>query len=196
VELCRRLAGNPLGIEIAAARVNLLGLSGLIAAMDAGHCLSLVGHRTRVARHWTLRATLDWSYSLLSPMEQSLFRRLGVFGGSFDLEAAAGISSDERPVETGVVFEGLLSLTSKSMLTHEQIGDRMRYRLHETSRTYALDKLRECGEVASLRRHIVLPWFHGGMEVISSQPQDGIGWPTGGRSAPFTPLNLPGFGIG
>ncbi len=148
-QLCTRLSGNPLAIEIAAARLDLLGLAGLIAALDSGHALSIVGHRTRAARHWTLRATLDWSYGLLSPLEQTLFRRLGMVCGSFDLAAAADrLSEHEGPVETGVVFEALLSLTCKSMLAREQVGDVIRYRLHETSQAYALHKLRECGELS------------------------------------------------
>jgi len=147
-QLCRRLSGNPLAIEIAAARLDLLGLGGLIAALDSGHALSIVGHRTRVARHWSLRATLDWSYGLLSPLEQALFRRLGMFCGSFDLAAAAELMSrSEVAVETAVVFEGLLGLTSKSMLATEQVGAEIRYKLHETTRAYALYKLRECGEL-------------------------------------------------
>lgn len=166
-ELCRRLSGNPLAIEIAVARLDLLGLSGLIAALDSGHSLSVVGHRTRVARHWSLRATLDWSYSLLSPLEQTLFRRLGVFYGSFDLEAAVGLMAEDGKLETAVVFEGLLSLISKSMLAHEQAGDQIRHKLHETSRTYALDKLRECGELVTVRHRHVLMWCRSSMSVSS-----------------------------
>jgi len=117
--------------------------------LDSGHALSIVGHRTRAARHWSLRATLDWSYGLLSPLEQTLFRRLGMFRGSFDLASAAGLlAQHEVPVETGVVFAGLLGLTSKSMLAQEQVGDMIRYRLHETFQAYALHKLRECGELS------------------------------------------------
>ncbi len=177
-ELCRRLTGNPLAIEIAVTRLDQLGLSGLIAALDSGHSLSVVGHRTRVARHWSLRATLDWSYGLLSPLEQTLFRRLGVFCGSFDLEAAVGLMAEGGKLETAAVFEGLLSLISKSMLAHEQAGDQIRYKLHETSRTYALDKLRECEELAAVRHRHVLMWCRSSMSVTSFQLHNGNGWPT------------------
>jgi len=156
-QLCGRLGGNPLAIEIAAARLDLLGLAGLMAALDSGHSLSIVGHRTRAARHWSLRATLDWSYGLLSPLEQTLFRRLGVFCGSFDLAAATEMMAESKvPVEMGVAFEGLLGLTSKSMLAHEQVGDEIHYELHETSRAYALHKLRECGELELIHRRYAL----------------------------------------
>jgi predicted ATPase/DNA-binding winged helix-turn-helix (wHTH) protein len=177
-ELCRRLSGNPLAIEIAAARLDLLGLPGLIAALDAGHWLSLVGHRTRVARHWTLRATLDWSYDLLTPLEQTLFRRLGVFCDSFDLAAAAAIMSEDGSPKTDVVFQVLLSLTSKSMLAHEHTGNQIRYRLHETSRIYAFGRLRDRGELALIRRRHALMWCHSGTEAISLQLPEGVGWPT------------------
>ena len=176
-DLCRRLGGNPLAIEIAAARLDLLGLSGLIAAVEGGYHLTIVGHRTRPARHWTLRATLDWGYRLLSPFEQTLFRRMGVFCGSFDLRAAAEIMA-ENGVDTGAVFAGLVGLASKSVLAHEQLGGTVRYRLHETCRVYALDKLRECQEWVPTRNRHALLWSHEWVERIYGRLRAGADWGT------------------
>ena len=160
--LCRRLEGNPLAIEIAAAWCDVLGLSGLLAAVDQGHHLSIVGPKSRTARYRSLRETLDASYNRLSDAERRIFRRSGVFLGSFDLEAATAVlpeveSGGDAKLNADEIFAALLSLASKSLLTCESDVDRIRYRLNETSRTYALMKLRECEEL-ELTRHRCALW--------------------------------------
>jgi predicted ATPase len=90
--ICRRLDGIPLALEMAAARAPLLGLEGLAARLDERFRVLTAGKRTALPRQRTLHATLDWSFSLLSPREQAVFRRLGVFAGSFTLSAAAAVA--------------------------------------------------------------------------------------------------------
>jgi predicted ATPase/DNA-binding winged helix-turn-helix (wHTH) protein len=151
VEICRRLDGNPLAIELAAARVDLFGLRGLSARL--GDCLQLLtrGRRTAVRRHQSLRASLDWSYGLLSPLEQVILRRLGIFPGSFDIEAAnAVVSEDHRSARD--IFDGLTNLVSKSLLTVDVTGAAALYRLLETTRAYALERLNESDEAARVEQ--------------------------------------------
>ena len=95
-EICRRLDGMPLAIELAAARVRLLGVDGLRTRLDERFQILTGGTRATLRRHQTLRAALDWSYGLLSPDEQTVFRRLGVFVGGFTLELAQDVAADER----------------------------------------------------------------------------------------------------
>jgi signal transduction histidine kinase len=95
-EICRRLDGIPLAIELAAARLPLLGVEGLRARLNDRFNLLTGGARVVLRRHQTLRATLEWSHGLLTPDEQTVFRRLGVFAGGFTLEAAQHVASDER----------------------------------------------------------------------------------------------------
>jgi len=154
-QLCRRLEGNPLAIEIAAARLDLLGLQGLMASLDQGHHLSIVGQRGQTSRYRTLRGLLDSSYDPLSALERTIFRRLGVFRAHFDLGAAVAVVSAGE-LGADAVFEALLSLTCKSLLGCESRDGRILFWLPETSRLYALGKLRECDEYALARnKHAV-----------------------------------------
>ena len=139
--ICRRLDGNPLAIEVAAARVDLLGVRGLAASLDQGLHLSIKGRRTAVPRHQTLRATLDWSYELLTPAEHALLRRVTGFVGGFELTAAQALAADGT-AEAAEVSEGLTTLVAKSLLVEEVAGERLLYRLPDTLRVYLLEKLR------------------------------------------------------
>jgi predicted ATPase len=117
-QVCSRLEGNPLAIELAAACVDVFGIRGLVAGLT--DCLRLLtrGRRTALPRHQSLRATLDWSYELLSPVEQVLLRRLAVFSVPFDMESANIVAADSE-VRLGDVFDTLTNLVAKSLLTTE-----------------------------------------------------------------------------
>jgi predicted ATPase/DNA-binding winged helix-turn-helix (wHTH) protein len=152
IEICRRLDGIPLAIELAAARLPLLGVEGLRARLHERFNLLTGGARVVLRRHQTLRATLEWSHALLTVDEQAVFRRLGVFAGGFTLEAAQHVASDER-IDPWTTLDHLGALVDKSLVLAE--GDPIpRYRMLETTRAYALERLAEAAEMqASLRRH-------------------------------------------
>jgi non-specific serine/threonine protein kinase len=151
--LCRQLDGLPLALEMAAARVPLMGLQAVHDALAERFALLARGRRDALARHRTLHDALDWSYQLLSPAEQRLFRALGVFAGSFSLDLAVGLSTEEHVGRWDVV-DGLAALAERSLVTVS--GDEPpRYRLLETLRAFALARLGEpaaAAEWASLRR--------------------------------------------
>jgi predicted ATPase/DNA-binding winged helix-turn-helix (wHTH) protein len=152
VDVCRRLDGIPLAIELAAARIPLLGVHGLHARLNQMFDVLTGGARMRLRRHQTLRAALDWSYELLSADEQAVFRRLGVFTGGFALELAQQVVSDER-IDQWLVLELLGRLIDKSLVI-AQGEPEPRYRLLETTRAFALEQLARAGESeAILRRH-------------------------------------------
>lgn len=150
-EICRRLDGNPLAIKLAAERVSLLGVKGLAAILDQGLHLVIEGRRTAVPRHQTLHAMLDWSYELLSHSEQATLRRVAVFAGSFDQLSAIAMVADET-VATAEVFKCLARLAAKSLIAIDVIAGKVLYRLHNTPRAYALEKLRDSGELAKTQR--------------------------------------------
>ena len=162
VEVCRRLDGIPLAIEFAAARVAHLSVQQIAQRLQDRLQL-LTGGRRRIPRQQTLSATLDWSHDLLSEDERAVFRRLAVFAGSFTLEAAEEVCSD-RDTGQGQVLALLGSLVAKSLVgtTEGQPGD-MNYRLLETVRLYASEKLAAAGEAQALRtRHC--DWFLGWLD--------------------------------
>ena len=152
IEICRRLDGIPLAIELAAARLPLLGIDGLRARLDERFKVLTGGARMVLRRHQTLRATLEWSHGLLTSEEQTVFRRLGVFSGSFTLEAAQHVAQDEN-IDAWSALDHLGALVDKSLVLAE--GDQLpRYRLLETTRAYALERLGEAGETdATMCRH-------------------------------------------
>jgi predicted ATPase/DNA-binding winged helix-turn-helix (wHTH) protein len=150
-EICRRLDGNPLAIELAAARVDLFGVRGLAERLDDRLQLLTRGRRTALPRHQTLRATLDWSYELLSPVEQMVLRRVAVFAGSFDLESACAVVVDAE-IGPAAVFDSLVDLTAKSLITADSGSDEILYRLLDTPRNYALEKLQSSLESPTIRR--------------------------------------------
>ena len=146
-EICRRLDGLPLAIELAAARVRLLPPRALLARLDNRLKLLSSGARDAPSRQQTLRATIDWSYSLLSPGEQRLFVRLAIFTGEWALEAAEAVCDLDGDLD---VLEGLSSLSEKSLL--QQRGDEARFAMLETLREYALEKLEASHEVDRLQQ--------------------------------------------
>ena len=152
VDICRRLDGIPLAIELAAARVPLLGLHGLHTRLNQIFNVLTGGTRMKLRRHQTLRAALEWSYGLLSSDEQTAFRRVGVFAGGFTLELAQQLVSDER-IDQWLVLDLLGYLIDKSLVIAEG-GTQPRYRLLETTRAFSLEQLAAAGESeAMLRRH-------------------------------------------
>jgi predicted ATPase/class 3 adenylate cyclase len=145
VSVCQRLDGLPLAIELAAARLRSLSLTGLHDRLDQRFRLLTGGSRTALARQQTLRATVDWSYSLLNGAEQSVLRRLSVFAESFDLDAAEAVCGF-GDIEVFDVAELLGALVDKSLVVAEPAGDALRYRLLETIRQFAAERLAEAGE--------------------------------------------------
>jgi predicted ATPase/DNA-binding winged helix-turn-helix (wHTH) protein len=150
IDICRCLDGVALALELAAARVPLLGVQGVRDRLGERLRMLTGGSRVSMQRHQTLRATLDWGHALLSPGEQTVFRRLGVFAGGFALELAQQVASDEA-IDAWAVLDHLGSLVDKSMVVADP-GDVPRYRLLETTRAYALERLGEAGEDAALRQ--------------------------------------------
>ena len=144
VEICRRLDGIPLALEMAAARLPLLGVEGLRARLDERLKMLSAGPRTPEARHRTLRDTAAWSYGLLEAADQQVFCRLAAFAGSFSLEAAIAIARGDAASDWDVVHS-LGRLVDKSLVTVEH-GECPRYRLLETLRLYAAELLAASGE--------------------------------------------------
>lgn len=144
VDICARLDGIALAIELAAARVPLLGVQGIRERLGERFRLLTGGARVTLRRHQTLRAALDWSHHLLSADEQKVFRRLGVFSGGFAIEGAQLVASGEGADEWAVL-EHLSTLVDKSLVLVDA-GQRPRYSMLETTRAYAMEALAEAGE--------------------------------------------------
>jgi predicted ATPase/DNA-binding CsgD family transcriptional regulator len=152
-EICRRLDGMPLAIELAAARVRALSLGEIVDSLQDRFRLLIGGRRTAVPRQQTLRASVDWSHALLTEPERVLFRRLAPFMGGFDIAAARAVAGG-TDIERYQVLDQLALLVDKSLVAADDSGGRMRYRLLETVRQYALEKLGESGEADTVRaRH-------------------------------------------
>jgi non-specific serine/threonine protein kinase len=150
--ICRRLDGIPLAIELAAACVGTLGVEGLAARLDDPLQLLTSGRRTAPPRHRTLRAALDWSYDLLPEAQQRLLLSLAVFPAGFTLDAAVAVMG--FAAGQSAVTDSLTNLVAKSLVTPERSDPRGRWRLLETTRTYALEKLVQRGDAAQVaRRH-------------------------------------------
>ncbi len=145
VSICRRLDGLPLAIELAAARLRSMSLRSLADRLDQRFRLLTGGSRTAPERQQTLRATVEWSYSLLNGAEQLLLGRLSVFAESFDLDAAEAVSGF-GDIEAFDVAGLLGSLVDKSLVVAEPAGAALRYRLLETIRQFAADRLAEAGD--------------------------------------------------
>lgn len=148
-KICRHLDGIPLAIELAAARAVALGVETLESRLDDRFSLLTDGRRTAPPRHQTLRATLDWSYELLPEPERAVMRRLSVFCGDFTVEAASRVATGDEIHAVDVVHH-LANLVTKSLVAPEVGGSVPRYRLLETMRAYARDKLVESGELESV----------------------------------------------
>ena len=152
IDICRRLGGLPLAIELAAARVSLLGVQGVADRLGQRFRLLTGGRAVALHRHQTLRAALEWSHGLLSAQEQQVFRRLGVFVGGFTMELARLALADEE-LDEWDLLDDLACLVDRS-LVEADTGETPRYRLPESTRAYALEQLAEAGETGlMLQRH-------------------------------------------
>jgi predicted ATPase/DNA-binding CsgD family transcriptional regulator len=152
-EICRRLDGVPLAIELAAARVRALSLADIVDGLHDRFRLLTGGARNAVRRQQTLRASVEWSHALLTEPERVLFRRLAVFVGGFALDAAQSVCGGTDLADYQV-FDQLGLLVDKSLVVTENSSDRTRYRLLETVRQFAQEKLSESGEANAVRsRH-------------------------------------------
>ncbi|HET6315589.1 MAG TPA: tetratricopeptide repeat protein, partial [Chloroflexota bacterium] len=170
--ICRRLEGIPLAIELAAARVKLLSAAQIAERLDHSFQLLTRGITDELPRHQTLRATMDWSYALLTPLEQVLLRRLSVFASSFTTEMVEAVTSDpsnaqpQSPVlQPGDILDLLTNLMDKSLLSVEAPDSQGvgRFRLLETVRQYAREKLEAAGESVVMRDRY-LDWCIGWAE--------------------------------
>jgi predicted ATPase/DNA-binding CsgD family transcriptional regulator len=161
-DICRRLDGLPLAIELAAVRLSSMTADDLLERLDDRFGLLAADRRARSGRSQALRATVDWSYELLGPHEQILWRRLSVFAGSFSLAAAEAVCSGAGLERTRIV-DLIARLVDSSILTMAHASRRGRYRMLETVRLYGADRLRAAGEDSELRqRHAA--WY---AELIS-----------------------------
>jgi non-specific serine/threonine protein kinase len=150
-QICQQLDGIPLAIELAAARIKMLSVDEIASRLDDRFSLLTAGSRTAIPRHQTLRATIDWSYDLLTELERVLFRRLAVFAGGFALEAAEVVCS--QGIKRSDILDLLGRLVDKSLVIVEEVSKigETRYRLLGTIRQYALEKLMGIEEARAIR---------------------------------------------
>jgi predicted ATPase/DNA-binding winged helix-turn-helix (wHTH) protein len=154
-DICRRLDGIALAIELAAGRVDTLGIRGLANSLKESFEVLTRGRRTALARHQTMRGTLDWSYGFLPPPEQVLFRRLAVFNGGFSVPAAHAVAHDDQ-LSHAAIDEALANLVAKSLVTATFAGNGAHYRLLEVTRAYGAEQLSASGEADRIaRQHAV-----------------------------------------
>ena len=147
LEICRRLDGIPLALELAAARVGVFGVRDLAAHLDDRFRLLTTGRRTALPRHQTLAAALDWSYQLLPEEERKVLCRLSVFAGNFSLDAVAAVAAEVGPSET---VDCIVNLVGKSLVAADSRGEMAQYRLLDTTRLYAFEKLKSSGELQQI----------------------------------------------
>jgi predicted ATPase/DNA-binding winged helix-turn-helix (wHTH) protein len=175
-EICRRLDGIPLAIELAAARVVSFGIGGVYRRLDDRMSFLTGGYRTASPRHKTLRATFDWSFALLDPGAQVLFRRLALFGGVFTLKAMCAVACDSG-LTIGTAIDGISELVAKSMVNVSVDGPVATYKLNESTRAYALEQLQaenETQEIASrIARYFASRFDAGVGRTYSLQLADG-----------------------
>jgi predicted ATPase/DNA-binding winged helix-turn-helix (wHTH) protein len=174
-EICRRLDGIALAIELAAGRVNAHGIQETAVLLNRRFGLLWNGRRTALLRHQTLTATLDWSYNLLSERERTVFRRLAIFVGIFTLEASRSVATCDAVDEEDIV-SSVASLVSKSLISVDSGDGAARFRLLDTTRAYALQKLVKCGEEESVRQRHAIYFLHAleqasASSVAPSDPQ-------------------------
>jgi predicted ATPase/class 3 adenylate cyclase len=149
-QICYQLDGIPLAIELAAARVGAMSVDMILDRLDDRFRLLSKGDRAVLPRHQTLGAVIDWSYDLLSKDERTLFRRLGVFAGSWTLEAAESLCCGDG-IEEWEIFELITSLVDKSIVQIDRSQMELRYRMLETIRQYALQKISTANEIEDIR---------------------------------------------
>ncbi len=153
IDICRRLDGIPLALEMAAARVDTLTVGELAAALNDRFALLTKGRRTALPRHRTLRATLDWSFNLLSERDAAVLQRLAVFAGEFTLESACALAA-WGGLSSAAIIDAVSDLVARSLLTADVSREETFFRLLETTRAYAREKIEHSAEAAALgRRH-------------------------------------------
>jgi non-specific serine/threonine protein kinase len=167
MQICRRLSGMPLAIELAASRIKMMKVDEIATRLDDRFSLLTSGNRSALPRQQTLRATIDWSHDLLTEPERILFRRLSVFAGGFTLDAAESICGQDE-LKRNDVLDLLGRLVDKSLVNVESASekDETRYRLLETIRQYALEKLTEIGEEAQEIRDRHSEFFVNWVEAV------------------------------
>lgn len=168
-QLCRRLDGIPLALELAAARAKVLSIEQMLVKLDDRFLLLTGGSRTAQPRQQTLRAALDWSYNLLPPAERVLLSRLSVFAGGCSLEAAEAVCAGSE-IEAGAMLDLLMHLVDKSLVNFTERGAEGRYRMLETIRQYAAEKLQESGEESQLSAR------HGGWFLQLAEEAEQLMW--------------------
>jgi predicted ATPase len=172
--ICLSLDGLPLAIELAAARVNLHGIQELAARLDDQVSRSANGRRTAASRYQTLRASLDWSYDVLTEHERIALRRLAVFHGAFTMESAIGLVA-QHGLTTQDASLAVVGLADKSLVTTDVSGNTVRHRLLNTTRSYAFEKLSRAQEVGTIvRKHAE--------QTLRLMRQAELGWETMARS--------------
>ncbi|MPY79464.1 MAG: LuxR family transcriptional regulator [Actinophytocola sp.] len=170
-ELCRRLDGIPLALELAAVRIRSLSMRQILDGLSDRYRLLTQGSRTALPRQRTLRSLMDWSYDLLTEDARLLWARISVFAGSFELDAAEGICPDgAQPREA--VLDLLAELVDKSVLLRDERDEQARYRLLETIKEYGLNRLRASGELTTLRRRH-RDWYSALTAKALTQLEDG-----------------------
>jgi predicted ATPase len=150
-QLCRRLDGIPLAIELAAARTRMMSPQEIAGRLDERFRLLTGGSRTFVERHQTLRRAVEWSYDLLDERDRTVLDRLGVFAGGFSIDAAEAVVGDDG-IDRHDVLDSIAQLVDKSLVVAEREHHDTRYRLLETIRTYALERLDDCAATDTMRR--------------------------------------------
>jgi predicted ATPase/DNA-binding winged helix-turn-helix (wHTH) protein len=172
-DMCRRLDGLPLAIELAAGPVAALGMRSTLADLASRLEWLKHGYRTAIRRHQTLKATLDWSYDLLSDVERIVLRRIARFVGQFSLEGARRVAGDPGS-NNGAIFDAVAGLVEKSLIATRLEQGEPQYRLLDTTRAYALEKLAEHGELnlISLRHaEYVIQQIDSQKEILSALPR-------------------------
>ena len=172
-EICRKLDGIPLAIELAAGQVAALGLENTVARLVSRLELLELSHRTAAPRHRTLKATLDWSYDLLSDAERTIFRRIAPFVGHFTIEGARSVAGE---IGDGAadMFDAIAGLVEKSLMISRIHDAHPHYRLLDTTRMYALDKLQEHGEfdpISSRHAEYVIQQLESKKEMLPTLPR-------------------------
>jgi predicted ATPase/DNA-binding CsgD family transcriptional regulator len=174
-DVCRRLDGLPLAIELAAVRTRALTVEQILERLTDRFGLLTGGGRAALPRHQTLRTTIDWSHDLLAPGEQTLLRRLCVFAGRFTLEDVESICVSDD-IEIAEVLDLISSLVDKSLVIKEEVRGRACYRLHETMREYAILKLRDADEVEVLGESLISYYWSTCLEQLPQSRYRLVEW--------------------
>ena len=175
-QICHRLDGIPLAIELAAARVKALSIEQISIRLDDRFRLLTGGRRTALPRQQTLRGAIDWSYELLSPAEKTVLRRISVFSGGWILEAAEAVCCGDE-LECWDIVDVLTQLVDKSLINFEEVPGSARYRMLETVRQYSQERLIEAGEEATVK-DFHLRWYLSLAEQAETglKGQDQVSW--------------------